>query len=149
MPVEGIGGASQAPAATPGAQESKTSLGLMDSEAFLKLFVAQMRYQNPMAPSDHSSMMAQTAQFTQVETLQKLAQSQKELLSFQQTAVATGLIGKEVTALGENAEPFSGIVQSLRFDEKGLILRIGEHEVPLSQALEVRIPASEPPTTTA
>ncbi len=47
--------------------------------------VAQLKYQDPMAPADGAAMMQQTAQFTQVETLQKLASVQEQLVGLQQT----------------------------------------------------------------
>jgi flagellar basal-body rod modification protein FlgD len=42
----------------------------MGKDAFLKLLVAQLRNQDPLAPSDGKEMAAQLAQFTSVEQLQ-------------------------------------------------------------------------------
>ena len=39
----------------------------MGKDVFMKLLVAQMRYQDPSNPVDSSQMMAQTATFSQVE----------------------------------------------------------------------------------
>jgi hypothetical protein len=46
----------------------------LDQDAFLKLMVAQLRYQNPMSPADPQAFLAQTAQFTTVEKLTQLTQ---------------------------------------------------------------------------
>ena len=44
--------------------------GVMGKDAFLKLLVAQLRNQDPLAPADGKEMAAQLAQFTSVEQLQ-------------------------------------------------------------------------------
>ena len=41
-----------------------------DKDMFLQLLVAQMRYQDPMNPTDSSEFLAQTAQFTALEKMQ-------------------------------------------------------------------------------
>ncbi|HYL77312.1 MAG TPA: flagellar hook capping FlgD N-terminal domain-containing protein [Bryobacteraceae bacterium] len=40
---------------------------LANEQTFLKLFVAQLKNQNPMQPQDASQFMAQLAQFTSLE----------------------------------------------------------------------------------
>ena len=61
---------SQAAAGT----KSKKTLG---QEDFMNLFVTQMRSQNPLEPMDNSQMVAQLAQFNNVEALQNLSIDQK------------------------------------------------------------------------
>ncbi len=53
---------------TTGASGPKNEL---DKDAFLKLLVAQLRYQDPTAPMDTSAFMAQTSQLTSVEKLER------------------------------------------------------------------------------
>lgn len=73
--------------------------GGLGGDAFLKLLVAQLRFQNPMEPTDASAMLGQTAQFTQVETLQQLARTQAQLAGLSQTGVAAGMVGQDVSAV--------------------------------------------------
>lgn len=49
-------------AAAPSATDS-----LANEQTFLKLFVAQLKNQNPMQPQDASQFMAQLAQFSSLE----------------------------------------------------------------------------------
>lgn len=130
------------PTAAAGAAQAATSptagLGQLDSDAFLQLLVAQLKYQDPMAPSDGAAMMQQTAQFTQVETMQQMASMQQQLMGLQQTAIGSDLIGHEVTALTEAGDRVVGVVEGLRFTDVGPRLQIGEHEVPLDNAEHVR-----------
>jgi len=133
MSVTALSGAT-APAPGPTA----AGLGALDSQAFLKLLVAQLRYQNPMAPSDPSAMLGQTAQFTQVESLQALAATQAQLSTLSQTGVAAGLVGREVSAVAADGSAISGVVEAVRFAGQGPVLVVGGAEVPLAAVSEVR-----------
>jgi len=134
----GIPAASAAAPAVGAQQSSATGLGALDSEAFLKLLVAQLRYQNPMEPTDPSAMLQQTSQFTQVETLQQLAKSQAQLAGLQQASMAADLVGKQVTARNPDGKEISGVVDAVRFTELGPVLVVGSENVPLSAASELR-----------
>lgn len=128
-PIAGSG------AATTGA--SSSMLGSLGGDAFLKLLVAQLRFQNPMSPTDPSSMLQQTAQFTQVETMQKLASSQQQLLGLSQALMANGMVGREITATQPDGAVVSGTVEKVRFTADGPILTVGGAEVPMAWTTEV------------
>lgn len=90
--------------ATPDAATTteKKSTGL-DRNAFLKLLVAQMSHQDPLAPTQGTEYVAQLSQFAMVE--QSVAQSTKlDLLSAQMGGLsnnaATELVGKTVNVRG-------------------------------------------------
>jgi len=121
--------AATAAPATPGAG----GLGGLGSDAFLNLLVAQLRYQNPMAPSDPSAMLQQTAAFTQVETMQRLAATQQQLLGLQRATVAADMVGKEVTAQATGGAQVTGVVDGVRFTGTGPVLLLGDREVPVEQ----------------
>lgn len=123
--------------ANPAAPAS-SALGDLGSDAFLKLMVAQLKYQDPMAPADGAAMMQQTAQFTQVETLRKLASVQEQLVGLQQTSMAAAMIGRQVDAVTETGQPLQGTVDAVRFTESGPLLIIGGEVVPFAQAREIR-----------
>ena len=44
----------------------------LDKDAFLKLLVTQMQYQDPLEPTSNTEYMAQLAQFSTVEQLENL-----------------------------------------------------------------------------
>lgn len=122
-----------APAVAP---QTASALGGLDSQAFLKLLVAQLRYQNPMSPSDPAAMMQQTAQFTQIETLQQVAAAQNQLLGLSHVTIAADLVGQEVTAAMPGGE-VRGTVDGLRFTDQGPVLLIGDDQVPLDAVVEI------------
>jgi flagellar basal-body rod modification protein FlgD len=130
--------AAQAATTASPASGAATSLGQLDSDAFLKLMVAQLRYQDPMAPADGAAMMDQTAQFTQVETMQQLVTMQQQLMALQQTAIGSDLIGHEVTAVTETGAVVTGTVDGMRFTDVGPLLQIGDQEIPIENAQAVR-----------
>ena len=106
-----------------------------DKDMFLQLLVAQVRYQNPLEPMSNSEFMAQTAQFTMVEQITKLAEQQSELLAFQRATLATGMIGQVVTGVDEVAgRTITGIVDAVEYNlgDPQLVIaseRIGLDEV--------------------
>ena len=61
------------PGAGSGDSISRTDEGgSMGNDTFLKLLVAQMKYQDPLQPTDSAQMMSQLAQFSSVEGLNNL-----------------------------------------------------------------------------
>ncbi len=126
------------------ASASGSALGQLDSDAFLKLLVAQMKYQNPLAPTDASAMLEQTAQFTTVETLQAISETNQALLGFQQTTLAMGTVGKEVNAYSVHGTAVTGLVETVRFTADGPMLELDSGiEIPLANVIEVSTPGGE------
>ncbi|MDB5369751.1 MAG: flagellar hook capping protein [Roseomonas sp.] len=101
-PTNGV--ASTAPA-------TSLSNSSQDFDRFLKLLTAQMKYQDPMQPTDPTQFVAQLAQFSQVEQQTKsntLLQSILEQMSGSLSQNAA-LIGKSVqTAISSVTLPSSG-----------------------------------------
>lgn len=52
--------------------------GALDKDAFLKLLVAQMQYQDPLEPTDNTEYISQLATFSTLEEMQNLNQSMTE-----------------------------------------------------------------------
>lgn len=107
-------------------------------DAFLKLLVAQLKYQDPLNPADGAEFMAQTAQLQMVEKLEELAKQNAELLASQRTLAGSGLIGRQVTYPGPDGFDTTGTVDGVRLTLDGPVLRVGTHEVPLGSVKEVR-----------
>jgi flagellar basal-body rod modification protein FlgD len=125
---------------TPSGVVQKTATNdLSDKESFLKLLVAQLKYQDPSNPTDPSQFMSQTAQFSQVEAMQNLQKQQTELLNSQQSTQATGLIGKKITGTPTlGGADVTGVVTGIKLGTDGPVIKIGDTEVNLSSVKEVR-----------
>jgi flagellar basal-body rod modification protein FlgD len=109
----------------------------LGQDAFLKLLVAQLKYQDPSNPADGTQFLAQTAQFTQVEKLSQLADEQKSLLNSQLMLSASNLVGRTVTYPGPDGFDVTGVVESATFGGSNPTLRVGNTDVPLSSVKEV------------
>ena len=127
------------PMVAPGA-EPRDQMG---KDTFLKLLVAQLKYQNPLEPTDSAAFMAQTAQFTMVEKLDALAKNNAELLSTNRALSASSLIGQSVVSAGPTGEDVVATVTGVRLDATGPVLLTGDTEVSLAGVKEVR-PAGAP-----
>jgi flagellar basal-body rod modification protein FlgD len=123
--------------ATSASSAASSVIGGLGGDTFLKLLVAQLKYQNPMEPTDGTQFLQQTAQFTQVETLQELAKTQQSLMNLTQFSLAVGLSGKSVDALGNDGQRFSGTVSSIQFTADGPQLEVGDQWVPIQNVVEV------------
>jgi flagellar basal-body rod modification protein FlgD len=69
----------------------------LNQNTFLTLLVAQLKYQDPMHPADSTQFLSQTAQFTQVETLQRMEKEQAAAQSASQVLAASTMIGRPAT----------------------------------------------------
>ena len=103
----------------------------LGEDAFLKLLVAQLRYQDPLAPTDPGDFMAQTAQFTMVEKLTELADQGAATNLPRARRPATGLVGRTVSWIGEDNTTVSGVVSGALSTIDGVRLQIGDEKVPL------------------
>jgi flagellar basal-body rod modification protein FlgD len=110
-----------------------TALG---KDAFLKLLVAQLRYQDPSKPTDASQFLAETAQFTLVEKFDALATANQAVLNATQTQAATGMVGKQVTWT-DSTGTHSGAVTGVSIKDGVPSLKVGELQVDLSTVTDV------------
>lgn len=97
-------------------------LGKLDSQAFLKLLLKELEYQDPTSPMDSEKMLSQTAQLTsleaQNETKNAMLSMQTALTTSGQMSAAT-MIGK-VASLGTNEVTLTkggDVTFGLRFKE--------------------------------
>src|SRR6478672_13643077 len=88
--------ATAAASTTSSSGTSATGFNAMGSDAFLKLLVAQLKYQDPSHPTDGTQMLAQTANFQMVEKLQQMADTTQQLVAEQQTVASVSLVGRSV-----------------------------------------------------
>ncbi|MDH4562719.1 flagellar hook assembly protein FlgD [Pseudomonas sp. BN411] len=73
---------------------------------FLELLVAQLNNQDPLAPQENGEFIAQLAQFSQVEGIEKLNSSMGSLLSGYQSSQAlqaSSLVGRKVIVPSDKA----------------------------------------------
>lgn len=132
------------PSATSTAASSVDRGDQMGKDTFLKLLVAQMKYQDPSKPTSSSEFMAQTATFTQVQSLQQIAKQNTELLALQRSLSAGALVGHAVTYTDTEGTTRSGTVSAVRMSATDGTSQavIGGKAVDIGRITEVGLPAS-------
>jgi flagellar basal-body rod modification protein FlgD len=115
---------------------------LGDQDTFLKLLVAQLKYQDPSNPADSTQFLAQTAQFTQVEKLGEIA----SMLQSQQLIGASSLVGRTVTYQDADGNSLTGVVTRTKLNgDSEPTLVVGNTDVQLSKVTEVQQTAQQTP----
>jgi flagellar basal-body rod modification protein FlgD len=124
---------------------------VLDKDAFLKLLVAQLRYQDPMNPSSNEQFIATTAQFTTIEKLDELAQHAARSSQISGIATASALVGRQVTVLDATGQPRTTTVTRGQVvgGQLSLVTELGT--VGLDEVLAVGPPpaAAGPPSATS
>lgn len=146
--VSGIPAAQSVATGMFGSAGSPTgAAGKADKEMFLQLLVAQMRYQDPMNPTDSSQFLAQSAQFTALEKMQTVADQTTALFSAQMAFGASGLIGKQVTWTDADGAIQNGSVSGVTFGSTGPVLDINGKDVPIADVVSVTDGSTPAPAT--
>jgi flagellar basal-body rod modification protein FlgD len=99
--------------AVPAAPQTTAAKTALDYNAFLKLFIAQMKNQDPMNPNDPSQTLSQLASFSNVEQSIRLNEKLDTLVSSSDANLASSLVGKRLSSLDGSV---SGIVASMESD---------------------------------
>ncbi|MDZ4826822.1 MAG: flagellar hook capping FlgD N-terminal domain-containing protein [Actinomycetota bacterium] len=94
---------------TPPVRNTNDQFG---KDTFLKLLVAQLRFQNPMSPADPGDFLAQSAQFTMVEKLAEIEKASVEARKSNEVLAASAMIGRTVTFGTLTGEPTTPIATS-------------------------------------
>lgn len=136
--------AAQSGAASAGQGTSGAMGPTLSGDAFLKLLVAQLKYQDPSKPVDSAQFMAQTAQLQMVETLHELVSQNAAVIAGQNSLSALALVGQRVT-YSVGGVSASGTVDSVKLTAGGPTLLVNATEVPLSSVTEVARTATSTP----
>ncbi|SHJ02208.1 flagellar hook capping FlgD N-terminal domain-containing protein [Desulfofundulus thermosubterraneus] len=110
----------------------------LDKDAFLQILVAQLRYQNPMSPMDQDQFMTQMTQITALEQIMNLNKNMEVLLRTQELSLTANLVGKQVTAVGEDGRDVEGTVEKLIINENGIKLVINGTPYDYDRVKEIR-----------
>jgi flagellar basal-body rod modification protein FlgD len=144
-----VNGTSSSPAAR--AAESAPTASVMgstqmDSDTFLKLLVAQLKYQDPTKPTDATQFLSQTAQFSVVQKLDALHALDRQVLDASRNQTAAALIGQRVTYTDVSGNSHTGTVQGTSFGQQVPNLTVDGQVVSLEDVTSVG--AVAPPATT-
>jgi len=100
---------------TTAAETAKKKSNELGQDAFLQLMITQMKNQDPLSPQDNSEFVAQLAQFSSVQGLEKLNTSFNNFSSTfmsNQALQASSLVGRSVSVEGKTSILSSGGIVS-------------------------------------
>ncbi|MCD1600351.1 flagellar hook assembly protein FlgD [Rheinheimera aquimaris] len=110
MQVESIGGV------TTSQNNAVTNNSAISQEEFIKLFLAQLNYQDPLEPVDNSEFLAQLAQFSSLEQSRQMNDNIVGLLGMNSSNQALTLLGKSVQVTTQTGASFTGTVQAVSYN---------------------------------
>lgn len=116
----------------------------LDKDAFLKILVNQLRYQNPMSPQGSNEFMTQIIQFSMIEQLTNLNTKLEQVFSAQEFSRATGLIGKEVTIWVEEDLFVTAVVEKVILHDGKPMLVIEDNMYELGRLISVNELSNKP-----
>ena len=93
MALDAIGLVTQSDATVP-------KNAAVSQEAFLKILLTQLRFQDPLKPVDNQQFLAQLAQFSAIEINRQQSEKVDTLLQMNSTGQAMGLLGEQVEVRG-------------------------------------------------
>ena len=91
----------------------------LDRDDFMKLFVTQLQYQDPMNPMESAEMASQVAQFNMVDLLYKNNTAMEKLVSAAKAhglSEAVAFMGKDITYKGRGIEVSVDGIPSVEFE---------------------------------
>jgi flagellar basal-body rod modification protein FlgD len=119
------------------------AIASLNSDSFLKLFIAQVEHQDPTEPMDPSQMMSELAQFTSVEKLTEMNSSFSSLLAAEKLGQARAVVGQEVTYSPDGVTPVSGTATAAEVQNGQAGVIVGNQFVPFDQIVRIRpVPAA-------
>ncbi|WBM80109.1 flagellar hook capping protein [Cryobacterium breve] len=150
-------GATGAAAATAGVYSASTATRTpsqtLDSEAFMKLLVTQLKNQDPSSPMDSNQMISQTTQLSMMEKLTALSTTSDESFSLQMRIAAASLVGQNVTYTDASGTSVTGVASAVSYAGSVPQVTVGGVSVKLDAISGVTTPATTttpaPATTTA
>lgn len=114
----------------------------LDKDAFLKLLVTQLKYQDPSKPMDSSAFMAQNAQLTSLEKLTELTETSRSSFATQQKLSAAGLVGRNISWKATDGTTQTGTVTAASIAGDNPSLIVSGHMVPLDTVISVTTTAA-------
>ena len=118
MPVDTIG-------ATLGASTAGLTQSTLNQDDFIKLFLTQLTFQDPLQPVDNSQFLAQMAQFASLEQSRITNENTDNLVAMNATSQSLGLLGRQVAVTSATGgSTVQGAVSSISFTASGPLLTV-------------------------
>jgi flagellar basal-body rod modification protein FlgD len=128
---------------TPNTSQAKNndSLRDLDMDEFLKLMITELQNQDPLNPLENAEILQQISQIREIGATARLTETLDAVLLGQNLTSASGMIGKTVEALSDDAKTVKGVVDKVTVTDGEPRLHIGDQAVRLKNVKEI-VPAT-------
>ncbi len=133
--------ARQAAAQAGGTNDSYNEL---DIDSFLKLLISELQNQDPLDPMDNSEMVQQIGQIREIGATDQLTQTLSNLSASQELVTASGLIGRQVNGLADDASVVDGVVDRITVEtdsennSRSVKVHVGERTMDIKNIREIQ-----------
>ncbi|NLN15997.1 MAG: flagellar hook capping protein [Firmicutes bacterium] len=116
---------------------------VLGKDAFLRLLLTELRYQDPLNPVSDKEFVAQLAQFSALEQTQNLNANFERFANLQMQlsfmSQAASLLGREVEVYdGELGQVIQGKVSAVKLDDDGVPwITVGDLRYPLGNLVGI------------
>jgi flagellar basal-body rod modification protein FlgD len=122
-----------ASASSPLPAEERLPMKTLGQDDFLKLLVAQLTSQDPMAPKSDTEFIAQMASFSSLEQAKSMQSDIAKLRADQQILQANSLLGRTVEIQVDDTTRTSGLVSAVNMEAGTPQVVIGHDSYDLDQ----------------
>ncbi|AOY60823.1 flagellar hook capping FlgD N-terminal domain-containing protein [Xanthomonas citri pv. glycines] len=103
---------------------SAQSNNTIDQDGFIKLFLSQLQFQDPLEPVDNREFLAQLAQFSNLEQSRQLSLNSEGALSMNATSQGLSLLSRRIEVTQASGNTATGVVKAIEFSASGPLLTV-------------------------
>lgn len=116
---------------------TRTAKQDLDKDAFLKILVTQLQYQDPTQPMDDKQFISQMAQFSSLEQMNNMTTAMTSLSNVNMMAYGAQLLGNTVSYKDENGNLATGEVTAVKNADGIVQVQVGDKLVYLADVQSV------------
>ena len=132
-------------ASTANGKDKPHDLKDLDIDQFLQLMITELTNQDPLNPMDNTQLVQQIGEIRQISATTQLSETLYNVQAGQSLTTASSLIGKHVTALTDDQQNVTGVVDKVTVDvdpknadKRTYNVHIGDKSLPLKNVREVQ-----------
>lgn len=130
------------------AQTSHDAFSDLNSQDFVKIMFTELSNQDPLKPNDSNALLQQMSNLRSIQSDIDLSSKLESLVSQNQMASASNLLGRYVSGLSETNERVVGVVATVSRTSDGPVLTLDDGtRVPFSQVDELAGAPPEDPSS--
>ncbi|MFG0262016.1 MAG: flagellar hook assembly protein FlgD [Novipirellula sp. JB048] len=120
------------------------SFSSVDTDSFMKLLISELQNQDPLNPTDNAQMIQQISQIREIGATDQLTKTLTNLSHSQELVTASGLIGRSVEGMADDASKISGVVDRITVEtsaennSRSVKVHVGEKTMEIKNIREIQ-----------